>query len=357
MKEEPLCIDKKKEEMFNSDKDNNTPTEQILPDHISLEKSKMYFISDLHIGDGSYSEPLRKKELLIKFLRMVQEEDAQLVLVGDGLDLHQAFHGLSSIIEGNSKIFTQLRSMNSFHYVRGNHDHDMTILQGLIEFSLHNEPVVDNKIHVQHGHQYDPYISNNLEESSLFTIFHHLTERILNCQFRLPIENHYNFENRCAFWFFHKLVIATEFITKINSYLGWKDRIKGLRDFFHHWSMNQVSDPANIFENVRAECLKSKYPFLLVGHSHFPGKITFSNGNTYVNTGSWTWNSSQYAVWNGTDIEVRDFDSGQIYTDSSYKDLSQRVSHHLDFLKWWNENYMGWLRFRNAEYRRYPRQQ
>ena len=115
MKEKPLYIDEKKDEMFSSDKDNNTPTEQILPDHISLEKSKMYFISDLHIGDGSQSEALQKKDVLIRFLRMVQEENAQLVVVGDGLDLHQAFHGLSSIIEGNSKIFTQLRSRDPCH--------------------------------------------------------------------------------------------------------------------------------------------------------------------------------------------------------------------------------------------------
>ena len=94
----------------------------------------------------------------------------------------------------------------------------------------------------------------------------------------------------------------------------------------------------------------------MVGHSHLPGKITFSNGNTYVNTGSWTWDSSQYAVWDGKDVEVRDFDSGQVYTDSTYREISQRVTHHLDFLKWWNENYMGWLRFRNAECIRYPEQ-
>ena len=62
--------------MFNSDKDNNTPTEQILPDHISLEKSKMYFISDLHIGDGSQSEPLKKQmiHLCSKWSKMVFSE-------------------------------------------------------------------------------------------------------------------------------------------------------------------------------------------------------------------------------------------------------------------------------------------
>ena len=53
-------------------------------------------------------------------------------------------------------------------------------------------------------------------------------------------------------------------------------------------------------------------------------------------------------VWDGKDVEVRDFDSGQVYTDSTYREISQRVTHHLT-LKWWNENYMaGFAEMLNA---------
>ena len=339
----------------NPNKGNNTHASKNLRDHITLNSDRMYFISDLHIGDGSQSEALNKKtDLLISFLRKVQEENAQLIIVGDGLDFHQSFHGITAIVEGNAKIISQLRNMDSFHYIQGNHDYDIQLLRGLIDFELHHELIVDNQLHVLHGHEYDPYISTNLEESHLFTVIHHLTERILNCRFRLPLENAYNLENRCAFWLFHKLVIGIETWSKLTSFLGWKDRIKGWRDFCQHWAMNQISDPANIFENVRKECSTSKYPFLITGHSHLPGQITFENGNSYVNTGSWTLNSAQYACWDGTKIEVRDFDSGKIYKDEMYQRLNTRLHNHLNFLTWWQENYMGWLRFRNAELRRYP---
>ena len=334
---------------------NNAHDSEPQRDHISLTRDKMYFVSDLHIGDGSQSEPFYgNKDAFIQFLNMVRSENAQLVIVGDGLDFHQAMHDINSIITGNSRIITQLIEMESFHYIRGNHDYELNIFQGLLHFELHQELVVDNKILIQHGYEYDPYISRNFEESNLFTIIHNLAERIFSCKFRLPLENFYNFENRCAFWMFHKFVLGVDLLHRISVHQNWKDPTVKWREFCQHWAMNQIADPANLFENIRKERMTGTYPFLLTGHSHLPGQITFSNGKTYVNTGSWTYNNSQYAVWDGTKFEVKDFRTGKIYDDRMYQKLNTKEFSHLNFLKWWQENYMGWLRFRNAEERRFP---
>ena len=74
--------------------------------------------------------------------------------------------------------------------------------------------------------------------------------------------------------------------------------------------------------------------------------------HTYVNTGSWTFDSSSYAIWDGSGFEVKDWKTGRVYTDKAYRHLRSGLNAQLTFFDWWTDNYMGWLRFRPAEERR-----
>ena len=95
--------------------------------------------------------------------------------------------------------------------------------------------------------------------------------------------------------------------------------------------------------------LEGSHRWVVTGHSHFPGHVQIAEERIYINTGSWTFNSSQYALWDGEKFEVRDWITQKVYTDRAYQPLIERRFKHMGFLEWWRENYMGWLRYRVGE--------
>ena len=67
---------------------------------------------------------------------------------------------------------------------------------------------------------------------------------------------------------------------------------------------------------------------------------------SYINTGSWTFGSSQYAHWNGTEFSA-DWISGRVYNDNARPIMNGSLD-EKDFWQWWRENYMGFFRFREG---------
>jgi hypothetical protein len=71
-----------------------------------------------------------------------------------------------------------------------------------------------------------------------------------------------------------------------------------------------------------------------------------------VNTGSWTFASSHYAVWDGTVFTCRDWINGTEFGQDLYEPVISGIVYQKDYWQWWRENYMGFLRFREGEERR-----
>lgn len=88
----------------------------------------LFVISDLHLGSGSlrdvFSDPT-KKRLLFEFLRMVEQEDGRLIVLGDLLDLWR--FNLKGIVRAHSDIFDKMHDMGAL-YVPGNHDAVLSVL-------------------------------------------------------------------------------------------------------------------------------------------------------------------------------------------------------------------------------------
>lgn len=319
--------------------------------NISAE-GRVYFVSDLHLGDGSRSDTFNGKDnLLIDLIDKIAEEDAKLVIVGDAIDFHQAW-SMSRVIRAHALLMRRLSELAAEHgvvYIWGNHDYDISLFRDLLRFDVCSTLTLDDKILVQHGYEYDPFIGPNLEQTHLATQIHHLFERVLNTWIRLPLENFYNFENRLAFWFFHKLALGIDVRDKIFNKMGKPQWCGKTADYIQYWAMNQIANPAGIFYHAKSFLEQSEYQYLLTGHSHLPGHIKFDNGKVYINTGSWTFNSAQYALWDGHDFTVKDHITGATYTDRAYQPLIEHRYEHMNFLSWWRENYLGWLRYRVGE--------
>ncbi|MGC6508678.1 MAG: metallophosphoesterase [Myxococcota bacterium] len=317
---------------------------------------RLYFVSDLHLGDGTPSDTFMNKDsLLIELIDKIAEEKAKLVIVGDAIDFHQAW-SMSRVIRAHALLMRRLSELAAEHgviYIWGNHDYDISLFRDLLRFDVCSSLTLDDKVLIQHGYEYDPFIGPNLEQTHLATQAHHLIERILNTWIRLPLENFYNFENRLAFWCFHKLVLAIKARDKLYRSIGKADWCGKTESYLQYWTMNQIANPAGIFYHASQFVQDSSYQHLLTGHSHLPGNVPLGDGKSYINTGSWTFSSAQYAIWDGERFTVKDYITQREYTDQAYKPLIEHRFSHMDFLAWWRENYLGWLKFRVGEVGRF----
>ena len=315
---------------------------------------EIFFISDLHMGDGTASDAFGKKDdALIDFISHVRERGAHLVIVGDAIDFHQAWF-FSRVLKAHGTLFGALSSLADAHgvtYIWGNHDADMSFFKDILRFEVCSSLAIGERILVQHGYEYDPFIGGHLEATHRATQVHHLVERALSTRIRIPLEQFYTLTNRLAFWCVHKLVWLKNQLHRI----GLRSLQKRLDQQELYWVHGQMGDPQGIWENIRTALETGPHDFIVTGHSHLPGRVEVTPGRFYVNTGSWTFNSTNYARWDGTGFEVKDWLREKTYTDRWYQPLMDRRWRHMDLMAWWRANYMGWLRFRVAEVRLDPK--
>ena len=325
--------------------------------HTIPADQRIYLVSDLHMGDGTRSDAfLGKDKELLALIARAREEDAHIVIAGDAIDFHQAWT-FTRVMKAHARLLGELSRLaqeGRVTYIWGNHDYDISLFRDFLHFQICSELHIGDQVLVRHGYEYDPFIGPNLDQTHVATRVHHLIERVLDTWIRLPLENFYTFENRLAFWVFHKLALAVSLQNRALRALGLERLIGGARDVIQYWSMNQIGDPACIFENIRDDLADAPYRYVVTGHSHLPGMIEVHPGRYYVNTGSWTFSAAQYALWDGQHFTVQDWITGRTYDDRMYRPLYDRRFHHMDFLAWWRENYMGWLRFRSGEEGRIP---
>ena len=328
-----------------------TPQPLHLQNRIPADR-RVYFVSDLHLGDGSPSDTFMGKDReLIALLDEVRENDGHLVIVGDAIDFQQAF-SMNRVLRAHARLFGELSRLADSHgvtYIWGNHDYDISLFKDLLRFDVCSSLQVGDHIRVEHGYQHDPHIGADLEGSHVPTLVHHLAERVTGHWLRLPLEHFYNPVNRISFWLFHKYAVVVDLLDRFWSSMGRPDVMTKSKETIHYWTRCQLGDAAMLFDGVCRWLPQAPERYLVTGHSHIPGRIELSGGKLFVNTGSWTFASSQYAVWDGSDFTVRDWVSGRVYRDELYQHLLSGQHDGRTVHDWWRENYLGWLRFRCGE--------
>jgi UDP-2,3-diacylglucosamine pyrophosphatase LpxH len=328
------------------------PTPLHVPRRIPADRP-VYIVSDLHLGDGTRSDSFLGKDAeLLAFLEQVEREGAHLVIAGDAIDFHQAWF-ITRVLKAHARLigaFSRLAARTGVTYIWGNHDHDISVFRDMLRMDVCSSLEIGDAVLVRHGYEYDPYIGPYLEQSHVATRVHHLFERVLETWLRMPLENFYNPANRLTFWLSHKVVL----LGLLAERLGLGRLGSGIVASGRFWTQSQLGDPQCIFEYVRKASLEGPYRWVVTGHSHLPGVVRFSADRYYANTGSWTFNSSQYAYFDGQTITVRDWITGRVYDDRAYLPLLDGRFRHMGFMEWWRENYLGWGRFRAGYERRMP---
>lgn len=316
---------------------------------------KLWFISDLHLGDGTPSDVFFGKDRhLTALVSAVEREGGTLVVVGDAMDFHQAWT-FTRILRAHQELLgamSRLGREGRLLYVIGNHDYDVSLYREILNFRVCEELHVGDTILVQHGYQYDPYIGPHLEGSHVATKVHHLLERYLNTWLRIPLGEFYTVGNRAMFWVVHKLAVLLFAWGWMMRLIGFPRSLAHIETQLNYWARSNMGDPMCIFAPIRHRLLDDRWPFVLCGHSHLPGYVRFRHDRAYVNTGSWSFASSHYVTWDGEDFVVRDWITGRQFRDEFYAPVLDGTLDEKDFWQWWRENYMGFFRFREGEERR-----
>lgn len=320
-------------------------------DHRIPVDGVVYLVSDIHLGDGSPSDTFMGKDReFIAFLTRARAHGARLVVAGDIIDFHQAW-SMSRVLKAHGRVIGELSRYADdlgVTYIWGNHDHDISLFRDLLRFDVCSSLEIGDQILVQHGYEYDPWIGPHLEASHLATQLHHVVERALKTWVRLPLENFYTRTNRLMFWVTHKIALLMYARARIARRLGLSGTADKSEKVLRYWAHNQMGDAAGMFEAIRTALTTGPYRYLVTGHSHLPGQVRLAPDRTYVNTGSWTFNSTTYAVWDGKDFVVKDWLTGRVFDDRAYRRLVDRSFRHMHYLDWWREQYLGWGRFRCA---------
>jgi UDP-2,3-diacylglucosamine pyrophosphatase LpxH len=324
---------------------------------IEIADQPTWFISDLHLGDGTPSDIFFGKDRhLMALLDRIDREGALLVVVGDAMDFHQAW-SFTRILRAHQELLASMSRLSRHGrliYIVGNHDSDISSYRDLLNFRVCDELIIGGRILVTHGYEYDPYIGADLQSSHAATKLHHLVERYLNTWIRVPLGEFYTLANRMSFWITHKIAVVTLIWQRLWQLIGVEGVAQAHFDHLEYWTRTQMGDPMCMFHPIMNRLQQDRFEVIIAGHAHLPCRIQRGD-RTYVNTGSWTFASSHYATYDGQQLRVRDWITGREFGEDFYQPVISGAIDRKDFWKWWRENYMGWLRFREGEERQVRR--
>jgi UDP-2,3-diacylglucosamine pyrophosphatase LpxH len=315
----------------------------------------LYVLSDVHLGDGTRSDAFVGKDSeLLDLLGKVREEGAHLIIAGDIIDFSQAT-SFTRVLRAHGDVLRCLSSMageGGVTYIWGNHDYDMALYRDLLRWDVCSAVELGEDILLVHGHQLDPYIAHNLRESGVATTVHHQVERFLGTWIRLPIEDFYTWSGRLAAWFAWHWTQVVRVVYGVLATLGFPRKGLEYEAYLRYWIQAQLGNPMDLWPQVVRHLEQGPHRVLVCGHSHLPGKVEVAPGRWFVNTGSWTFRSTQYVHWDGQRFEVRDWSTGAVIDDHHYRPLLRGIPQSISFDQWWRREYRGWLRFHSAERRR-----
>ncbi|MBI1808056.1 MAG: UDP-2,3-diacylglucosamine diphosphatase [Ignavibacteria bacterium] len=231
--------------------------------------SKVYFISDVHLGLESKEKEKAKEERLLAFLDQVMEDGQQLFIVGDLFDAWIEYRTV--IPKGHHRVLAKLEDLClrgiTIHYLAGNHDFWMRDYfrdeLGMKTYADAFDIQVDGKkILLHHG---DGLATNDTGYKML--------KKVLR--------------NRLSIWLYSWLhpdigiALARSSSKKSRDYTSTKDYGEG--DGMLHFASQKIDEG---------------YDIVIMGHRHEPACREIGRG-VYINLGDWISHNTYAEMVNG----------------------------------------------------------
>jgi UDP-2,3-diacylglucosamine pyrophosphatase LpxH len=234
-----------------------------------------FFISDLHLGDGSRADDFHQTEAFLKFIDRIAPNCERLIIVGDLLELWQS--DLDRIVFYHDKIIKRLLALakeGRLTYLVGNHDY--------MPFTKY----IDESLQIQLNYQ-DKAIGLWAEHGNQYDIF-----------------NRYKYPG---------MAISIKYGRHISHVIGWLERL--LHPDIDEWANKIFTEKRDIFlqraaaiknmlppsskdyykrggdlseyEKAASRLIKEGKKIVIFGHTHKP-LLKRINSGIYTNCGCWT---------------------------------------------------------------------
>jgi UDP-2,3-diacylglucosamine hydrolase len=236
--------------------------------------SKIYFMSDAHLGLGSKEEDRAKENRLIAFLDLIKKDADQLFILGDLFDAW--FEYRTVIPKGYHRLFTKLEECADknikIHYLAGNHDYWIRdFFQTELRIKTYKdafETIIDGKkIFIHHG-----------DGLSLNDTGYKLLRPILRNPVSIWLYT----------WLHPDLGISLARASSKKSRQYTADKKYGEEDGMVRFATEKI---------------EGGFDVVIMGHRHVPTQLQIGRG-CYVNLGDWITNNSYAAMLDGK-IELK----------------------------------------------------
>lgn len=248
-----------------------------------MDKKKIFFASDFHLGAPNYTESLIREKKIVRWLDEIKEEATEIYLLGDVFDFWFEYkHAIpKGFVRLQGKIAELTDSGIRVNWFIGNHD--MWIFDYIPkELGVHiiHEEVVrtynGKKFFIGHGDGLGP--GDN------------------GYKFLKKI-----FRNKACQWLFARL--HPNFGISLANYSSRSSR-----------ASTETSDAVFYGEKemltqfCKSKLEKEYFDYFIFGHRHFPMDIDLENNSKYYNLGDWI-QYFTYGVFDGEKFELKYFES------------------------------------------------
>ena len=244
-----------------------------------IERRKIYFASDFHLGSPNHQESLIREKKICNWLNQISKDAKEIYLLGDLFDFWFEYDKV--IPKGFDRLKGKLAEISDkgiqIHFFNGNHDlWTFGYFEKELGIKVYRKPTVfeiNNKsFYIAHG---DGLGKGNLSYKVIKKVY-------LNtiCQFLFAITPSY-------------IGIS------IAKFLSNSSRKKNIK--------NPAKDVHNsLIEHSKKILKKRQIDYFIYGHMHDPKNIKLNNSSRYVNLGDWVHHFS-YAELDAESLLLKNF--------------------------------------------------
>ncbi|MBE0650303.1 MAG: UDP-2,3-diacylglucosamine diphosphatase [Bacteroidales bacterium] len=252
-----------------------------------LEKNKVYFISDFHLGIPDHDSSLEREKLLVQWLDMAWKDAAEIFLMGDIFDFW--FEYKTVVPKGYVRFLGKLAEIADsgvpVHVFRGNHDlWAFNYLEKEIGVKLYRKPIIREMygkvFYLAHGDGLGP---GDRSYKFLKKVFEFRPNQFLfswlHPDLGAAMGNYFSRRSRLA---------------KINYAAVQEQYFEREKEILFHYARKKASELPNV-------------DFFVFGHRHIPLQEPVTDKANLIILGDWISHFS-YGVFENGVFEVRTFD-------------------------------------------------
>lgn len=244
--------------------------------------TKIYFVSDAHLGFPNAKESLEREKLLVKFLNEASKDATEIYLLGDIFDFW--FEYKRVVPKGYTRFLGKIAELTDkgipVHFFTGNHDlWVFDYLPNEIGIVVHR----DREIRTIHHHKFFIAHGDGLGPSDIG--FKYLKKI---------------FKNRFAQWLFAR--IHPNFAVRMA--IKWSQHNR-----YHENPKNFTflgEEKERLIQYAKRKLEQEQIDFFIFGHRHLPLELSLNNKAKFINLGDWLFHFT-YAIYNGKNVTLHHY--------------------------------------------------